>query len=52
MNIKNGWNKKLVLYSIIWSDSLDASLLLMESFDFVKPNNLKYVKTVKAIEKI
>ena len=50
--LKNGWNKKLGAFTQSYgSDSLDASLLLMESFDFVKPNNLKYIKTVKAIEK-
>ena len=49
--LKNGWNKKLGAFTQSYgSDSLDASLLLMESFDFVKPNNLKYIKTVKAIE--
>ena len=50
--LENGWNKKLGAFTQSYgSDSLDASLLLMESFDFVKPNNLKYIKTVKAIEK-
>ena len=49
--LKYGWNKKLGAFTQSYgSDSLDASLLLMESFDFVKPNNLKYIKTVKAIE--
>ena len=50
--LKNGWNKKIGAFTQSYgSDSLDASLLLMESFEFMKPNNLKYVKTVKAIEK-
>ena len=50
--LENGWNKKLGAFTQSYgSDSLDASLLLMESFDFIKSNNLKYVKTVKAIEK-
>ena len=50
--LENGWNKKLSAFTQSYgSDSLDASLLLMESFDFIKPNNLKYIKTVKAIEK-
>ena len=50
--LEYGWNKKLGAFTQSYgSDSLDASLLLMESFDFVKPNNLKYIKTVKAIEK-
>ena len=50
--LENGWNKNLGAFTQSYgSDSLDASLLLMESFDFIKPNNLKYVKTVKAIEK-
>ena len=50
--LENGWNKKLSAFTQSYgSDSLDASLLLMESFDFIKSNNLKYVKTVKAIEK-
>ena len=50
--LENGWNKKLCAFTQSYgSDSLDASLLLMESFDFIKPNNSKYIKTVKAIEK-
>ena len=50
--MENGWNKNLGAFTQSYgSDSLDASLLLMESFDFIKPNNSKYVKTVKAIEK-
>ena len=50
--LENGWNKNLGAFTQSYgSDSLDASLLLMESFDFIKPNNSKYVKTVKAIEK-
>ena len=50
--LENGWNKKIGAFTQSYgSDSLDASLLLMESFEFMKPNNLKYVKTVKAIEK-
>ena len=50
--LENGWNKKIGAFTQSYgSDSLDASLLLMESFEFMKPNDLKYVKTVKAIEK-
>ena len=50
--LENGWNKKIGAFTQSYgSDSLDASLLLMESYEFIKSNNLKYVKTVKAIEK-
>ncbi len=49
---KNGWNKKLGAFSQCYgSDDLDASLLLMESYNFISSDDLKYVKTVKAIEK-
>ncbi len=50
--LENGWNKKIGAFTQSYgSDSLDASLLLMESYEFIKSNNFKYVKTVKAIEK-
>ena len=50
--LNNGWNSKLGAFTQSYgSDDLDASLLLMESYDFINANDSMYIKTVKAIEK-
>ena len=50
--LNHGWNSKLGAFTQSYgSDDLDASLLLMESYDFINANDSMYIKTVKAIEK-
>ena len=50
--LNHGWNSKLGAFTQSYgSDDLDASLLLMESYDFINANDSMYIKTVKEIEK-
>ena len=50
--LNHGWNSKLGAFTQSYgSDDLDASLLLMESYNFINANDSMYIKTVKAIEK-
>ena len=49
---KNAWNKKKKAFTQSYgSDYLDASVLLMEQYGFIRANDKKYVETVKCIEK-
>ena len=49
---KNAWNKKKKAFTQSYgSDYLDASVLLMEQYGFIRANDKKYVQTVKCIEK-
>ena len=50
--LNKGWNNKIKAFSQSYgSDELDASLLLMESYDFINASDKRYISTVKAIEK-
>ena len=49
--IANAWSKKKQAFTQSYgSEELDSSVLLMESYGFIKANNIKFVKTVKSIE--
>ncbi|MEC7829902.1 MAG: glycoside hydrolase family 15 protein, partial [Bacteroidota bacterium] len=50
--LEKSWNKKKKSFTQSYgNDHLDASVLLMEYYGFIKAKNPKYVSTVKAIEK-
>ena len=50
--LENGWNKKKKAFTQSYgSNDLDASVLLMEQYEFIDAMDPKYVSTVKAIEK-
>ena len=50
--LNKGWNNKIKAFSQSYgSDELDASVLLMESYDFINASDKRYISTVKAIEK-
>jgi len=50
--MENAWSEKAQAFTQAYgSDSLDASVLLMESYDFIDAKHPKYVSTVKAIER-
>jgi GH15 family glucan-1,4-alpha-glucosidase len=48
----NAWNENKQAFTQTYgSKDLDASVLLMEDYGFIKADNPKYISTVKAIEK-
>ena len=48
---KNAWNEKTKSFTQFYgSEDQDAANLLMEPYGFIKANDEKYIKTVKAIE--
>jgi GH15 family glucan-1,4-alpha-glucosidase len=50
--LENGWNKNKKAFTQSYgSNDLDASVLLMEQYEFIDAMDPKYVSTVKAIEK-
>jgi len=50
--MENAWNEEKQAFTQSYqSEHLDASVLLMEYYGFIKSKDPKYVKTVKAIEK-
>tara|TARA_A100001011_G_scaffold120467_1_gene127137 strand:+ start:2570 stop:4336 length:1767 start_codon:yes stop_codon:yes gene_type:complete len=50
--IEKGWNKNKKAFTQSYgSDDLDASVLLMEQYEFIDAMDPKYISTVKAIEK-
>lgn len=50
--MQNAWNEQRQSFMQSYNSThLDASVLLMEYYGFIKAKNPKYVKTVKAIEK-
>ena len=50
--LENGWNKNKKAFTQSYgSKDLDASVLLMEQYEFIDAMDPKYVSTVKAIEK-
>ncbi|MDB4063596.1 glycoside hydrolase family 15 protein [Flavobacteriaceae bacterium] len=49
---QNGWNDKKKSFTQSYNSSdLDASVLLMEPYGFIKANDPKYISTVHSIEK-
>ncbi|MBF0693602.1 MAG: glycoside hydrolase family 15 protein [Flavobacterium sp.] len=49
---KNAWSEKANAFAqSYYSDDLDASVLLMESYGFIDAKDQRYVDTVKAIER-
>ncbi len=49
--LKNGWKEDLQTFTQTYCNSdLDASLLLMAEYGFIAYDDLKYQKTVKAVE--
>ena len=50
--LENGWNNKKKAFTQFYgSNDLDASVLLMEQYEFIDAMDPKYISTVKAIEK-
>ena len=50
--LKNSWNKEIKAFTQYYgSDSVDASVLLMAPYGFIKPKDPQYISTVKVIEK-
>ena len=50
--LENGWNKRKKAFTQSYgSNDLDASVLLMEQYEFIDAMDPKYISTVKAIEK-
>ena len=50
--IEKGWNENKKAFTQSYgSDDLDASVLLMEQYEFIDAMDPKYISTVKAIEK-
>jgi len=50
--LENGWNKKKKAFTQFYgSNDLDASVLLMEQYEFIDAMDPQYISTVKAIEK-
>src|SRR5690606_12690949 len=49
---ENAWNEKVGAFTQSYnSNDLDASILLMEPYGFIKAKDPKYIKTVMAIER-
>ncbi len=50
--LKNAWNEKLKAFTqAYYSDDLDASTLLMDSFGFIDATDERYISTVKVTKK-
>ena len=50
--MENAWNENKKAFTQTYGgNDLDASVLLMEDYGFIKADNPKYISTVKAIEK-
>ncbi len=50
--LEKGWNEELQSFTQTYGGSeVDSSLLLMEYYNFIQPNDEKYVKTVQRIKK-
>ncbi|MGZ2371452.1 glycoside hydrolase family 15 protein [Ancylomarina sp. YFZ004] len=50
--MKNAWNEEKQAFTQHYgSDDLDASVLLMENYGFIKANDEKYISTVLTIQK-
>lgn len=49
--LEHGWNKELQTFTQTYDNSyVDSSLLLMEQYGFIEPNDEKFIKTVKKIK--
>jgi GH15 family glucan-1,4-alpha-glucosidase len=49
---EKGWNEEVGSFTQAYDNTdYDSSLLLMQFYDFIEPENERYVKTVKAIKK-
>ncbi len=47
---EKGWNDEMQCFTQAYGNTeYDSSLLLMQNYDFIEPENERYVKTVKAI---
>lgn len=47
----HGWNEELQTFTQTYNNSyVDSSLLLMEQYGFIEPDNEKFIKTVKKIK--
>lgn len=50
--LQHGWNEELQTFTQTYDNLyVDSSLLLMEQYGFIKPDDEKFVKTVKKIRK-
>lgn len=48
---EKGWNEELQCFTQAYENNdYDSSLLLMQFYDFIEPDNERYVKTVRAIK--
>jgi GH15 family glucan-1,4-alpha-glucosidase len=48
---EKGWSEELQCFTQAYGNTdYDSSLLLMQFYDFIEPDNERYVKTVKAIK--
>ena len=48
---EKGWNEEMQCFTQAYDNTdYDSSLLLMQFYDFIEPENERYVKTVKAIK--
>jgi GH15 family glucan-1,4-alpha-glucosidase len=49
--LTNGWNEEMQSFTQAYDNCyVDSSLLLMEQYGFIEPDNEKYIKTVKKIK--
>ncbi len=49
---EHGWNDKIQSYTQSYdSEDVDSSLLLMETYGFIEPDDPRFIKTVKRIKK-
>ncbi len=50
--LENGWNDEVKSFTQAYDNTfMDASLLLMEEYGFIAPDDEKFVQTVKAVKK-
>ncbi|MBN1596683.1 MAG: glycoside hydrolase family 15 protein [Bacteroidales bacterium] len=50
--IENAWNEEIKAFTQAYNEKdLDASILLLESYGFIKASDPKYIRTVKTIQK-
>lgn len=49
--LTNGWNEEIQSFTQTYDNcDMDSSLLLMEQYGFIEPNDEKFIKTVKKIK--
>lgn len=49
--VTNGWNEKLQSFTQSYdNEDVDSSLLLMEYYEFLQPDDERYIKTVRCIK--